>query len=59
MIVPTYNRQRLLRLTLESLTRQSLPTDRFEVLVADDGSSDGTRGSAPQAPRVVVPAMSS
>lgn len=42
VVVPTYNRQRLLRLTLESLTRQSLPADAFEVLVVDDGSTDGS-----------------
>jgi glycosyltransferase involved in cell wall biosynthesis len=42
VIVPTYNRVGLLRHTLESLTRQSLRGDRFEVLVVDDGSSDST-----------------
>ncbi|GJF31271.1 hypothetical protein KNE206_39710 [Kitasatospora sp. NE20-6] len=42
VIVPTYNRERLLRLTLESLARQSLPSDTFEVIVVDDGSSDGS-----------------
>ncbi|MGW2488610.1 PIG-L family deacetylase [Streptomyces sp. NPDC001606] len=40
VVVPTYNRAGLLRLTLESLTRQTLPSDAFEVLVADDGSTD-------------------
>ncbi|MEV4625133.1 glycosyltransferase [Micromonospora sp. NPDC049523] len=43
VIVSTYNREEMLRHTLESLTRQNLPLDRFEVLVIDDGSSDGTR----------------
>jgi glycosyltransferase involved in cell wall biosynthesis len=42
VIVPTYNRVGLLRHTLESLTQQSLPPARFEVLVVDDGSSDST-----------------
>jgi glycosyltransferase involved in cell wall biosynthesis len=42
VIVPTYNRRRLVELTLASLSRQSLAADRFEVLVVDDGSSDGT-----------------
>lgn len=42
VIVPTYNRRRLLQLTLDSLDRQTLPRDRFEVLVVDDGSSDDT-----------------
>ncbi|WP_367129493.1 glycosyltransferase [Saccharothrix sp. HUAS TT1] len=42
VIVPTYNRRRLLELTLDSLVAQDLPRDRFEVLVVDDGSSDDT-----------------
>jgi glycosyltransferase involved in cell wall biosynthesis len=42
VIVPTYNRSELLRHTLDSLARQTLGTGRFEVIVADDGSSDDT-----------------
>ncbi|MBO3750590.1 glycosyltransferase [Streptosporangiaceae bacterium NEAU-GS5] len=42
VIIPTYNREGLLRHTLESLAGQSLPRDAFEVLVVDDGSGDGT-----------------
>lgn len=42
VIIPTYNRAGLLRCTLDSLVRQTLPADRFEVLVVDDGSSDRT-----------------
>src|ERR1700677_2333340 len=42
VIIPTYNRALLLSHTLDSLTRQSLPADEFEVLVVDDGSSDET-----------------
>ncbi|MEU4744385.1 glycosyltransferase [Actinosynnema sp. NPDC023658] len=42
VIVPTYNRMRLLEFTLDSLVRQDLPRDGFEVLVVDDGSSDDT-----------------
>jgi glycosyltransferase involved in cell wall biosynthesis len=43
VVIPTYNRARLLRHTLRSLARQSLARDEFEVLVVDDGSSDDTR----------------
>jgi glycosyltransferase involved in cell wall biosynthesis len=42
VVIPTYNRADLLRHTLESLTKQRLSRDEFEVLVVDDGSSDGT-----------------
>lgn len=40
--IPTRNRERRLRLMLESLARQSVPPSAFEVVVADDGSVDGT-----------------
>jgi len=43
VIIPTFNRAELLRLSLRSLTRQSLPKQDFEVIVIDDGSSDHTR----------------
>ncbi|MCC7236457.1 MAG: glycosyltransferase family 2 protein [Bryobacterales bacterium] len=42
VIVPTFNRRELLMELLASLGRQSLARDRFEVLVMDNGSSDGT-----------------
>jgi glycosyltransferase involved in cell wall biosynthesis len=42
VIIPTYNRRALLQRTLDQLVRQRLPGDTFEVLVVDDGSSDGT-----------------
>jgi glycosyltransferase involved in cell wall biosynthesis len=42
VIVPTYNRCGMLRQTLESLAGQRFPSDEFEVIVADDGSSDDT-----------------
>lgn len=38
----TRNRARHLRAALDSLTRQTLPADRFEVLVVDNGSGDET-----------------
>jgi glycosyltransferase involved in cell wall biosynthesis len=43
VVVPTHNRAEDLRLTLESLCEQRLPVDQYEVVVADDGSSDETR----------------
>ncbi|MEU8168844.1 glycosyltransferase [Micromonospora sp. NPDC049004] len=45
LIIPTYNRADLLRRNLAQLVGQSLDTDRFEVIVADDGSSDDTEAA--------------
>jgi glycosyltransferase involved in cell wall biosynthesis len=43
VVIPTYNRLALLKNTLESLARQTFNKEDFEVLVIDDGSTDGTR----------------
>ncbi|MEJ3747472.1 glycosyltransferase [Actinomycetes bacterium KLBMP 9797] len=43
VVIPTYNRSDMLRRTLTELTRQSMPADEFEVVVADDGSTDDTK----------------
>lgn len=42
VIIPTRNRSLLLKDTLESIVNQTLEQDLFEVLVIDNGSSDGT-----------------
>jgi glycosyltransferase involved in cell wall biosynthesis len=42
-IIATHNRADLLRRTLESLTRQTLPRADFEAVIVDDGSADQTR----------------
>ncbi|MCW2933716.1 MAG: glycosyl transferase [Actinomycetia bacterium] len=42
VVIPTYNRAVLLGRTLESLARQSLPPEQFQVIVVDDGSGDAT-----------------
>ena len=42
VIVPTYNRADILRECLEALERQTVAPEHFEVIVVDDGSSDGT-----------------
>ncbi|MEV4624763.1 glycosyltransferase family 2 protein [Micromonospora sp. NPDC049523] len=39
VVVPVLNHGHLLDITLDGLTRQSLPVDRFEVIVVDDGST--------------------
>lgn len=42
VIIPTRNRSALLASALESLVKQTLSQEYFEVIVADNGSSDGT-----------------
>ncbi len=42
VIVPTHNRKDKLEKCLRSLFQQDYPIDGFEVIVVDDGSSDGT-----------------
>lgn len=43
VIIPTYNRKDSLLRTLDSLSCQTYPMDYFEVIVVDDGSTDGTQ----------------
>ena len=42
VVIPTYNRKERLKDTLESLFHQTIPKDQYEIIVVDDGSSDGT-----------------
>lgn len=42
VIVCSHNGAQTIARTLASLQRQSLPDERYEVIVVDDGSSDGT-----------------
>lgn len=42
IIVPTYNKLSRLKLSISSFENQTYPSDKFEVIVIDDGSSDGT-----------------
>ncbi len=46
VIIPTYNRKESLLRTLDSLARQTYPADRMEVIVVDDGSTDGATSLA-------------
>ncbi len=43
VVIATCNRSNLLAETLEALRQQSLPAGEFEVVVADNGSTDRTR----------------
>lgn len=42
IVIPTYNRRKLLEKALECLFYQNYPADRYEIIVVDDGSTDGT-----------------
>jgi glycosyltransferase involved in cell wall biosynthesis len=42
VVTPTFNRLTRLGRVLAALERQTIPADRFEVIVVNDGSSDGT-----------------
>lgn len=41
VVVPTRARREFLRKCLESLLKQDYPTDRYEIIVVEDGTSDG------------------
>ena len=43
VVIPAYNQKRTLQAAIESLRNQSYPKDKYEVIVVDDGSSDGTQ----------------
>src|SRR4051812_9846129 len=42
VVIPTFNRAVLLRSSLDSLARQTLPATDYEVVVVNDGSADTT-----------------
>lgn len=43
IVIPTFNRRQTLEVVLPSLLEQSLEPSRYEILVSDSGSEDGTR----------------
>jgi glycosyltransferase involved in cell wall biosynthesis len=43
VVIPTYNRKDELPLLLDALDKEVFPRDKFEVIVVDDGSTDGTK----------------
>jgi glycosyltransferase involved in cell wall biosynthesis len=42
VVIPTLNRKEILNVTLGALFDQTYPKERYEVMVVDDGSTDGT-----------------
>jgi glycosyltransferase involved in cell wall biosynthesis len=43
VVVPAYNEEQNIAICLESLCRQTLPRDQYEIIVVDGGSKDRTR----------------
>lgn len=43
VIIPTYNRSKSLKRTLYSLNKLNYPRDRWEIVVVDNNSNDGTK----------------
>ncbi|SEA43347.1 Glycosyl transferase family 2 [Nitrosospira multiformis] len=46
VVICTYNRASLLVKVLESLCKQTLPAERFEIVIINDGSTDDTETAA-------------
>jgi len=44
VVIPTYNRKDSLKMTIDSVTMQDYQKEKYEILVVDDGSTDGTSG---------------
>ena len=42
VVVPTFNNREVLRTSLEHLGKQTFAREQYEVIVSDDGSTDGT-----------------
>lgn len=42
VVIPTHNQQHILKRCLEILFAQTAPPDTYELVIVDDGSSDGT-----------------
>ncbi len=42
VIIPTYNRANIIKKVIERLSDQTYPSDKYEVIIVDDGSVDDT-----------------
>jgi len=42
IIIPSYNRKEILKEALKALFNQNYPKDKYEIVLVDDGSTDGT-----------------
>lgn len=42
IIIPTYNREKYLGITIDSFINQTYPSDKYEIIICDNNSTDGT-----------------
>jgi len=42
VIIPVYNQGKIISKTLNSLIKQNIPKNKYEIIIIDDGSTDGT-----------------
>ena len=42
VVIPSYNRCDSLKVVLPALAKQTYPADRYEIVLVDNGSTDGT-----------------
>jgi len=52
VVIPVYNRANELRMSLQSLARQTISPERFEVIIADDGSAEDIEGVLKDFPKL-------
>src|SRR5574341_1594500 len=43
VIIPTYNREKMLGITIESFIKQTYPVGRYEIIISDNNSNDNTK----------------
>jgi glycosyltransferase involved in cell wall biosynthesis len=43
VIIPTYNREKMLSVTIDSFIHQTYPEDKYEIIIANNNSSDNTQ----------------
>jgi cellulose synthase/poly-beta-1,6-N-acetylglucosamine synthase-like glycosyltransferase len=46
VVIPAYNVQETLNVCLDALEQQTLPREHYEIIIVDDGSTDGTQETA-------------
>ena len=45
IVIPTYNRSKIIGITINSFLEQSLPKENYEIIIVDNNSTDDTKGT--------------